>query len=204
MQDVVVLDVLVRVEVKPALAALVLGPRIPGERERLHAAVGKFDEVLLQGIEAEGVFHLERGELAVRPVGLDEELAVLAKEARRHAVIVEARVVEVAEHGGVGRVRHGVAVLGRAPERRLAAMAAGAGLAADEGRRRRRDFGAGGEKVAQAVGREIERDAARDQDDSDSRGDDRSSAAAGAGRPARRAAGGAGSRFTGAGAGLGR
>ena len=133
-QDVVVLDVLVGIEVEPALAALVLRPRVPGERERLHAAVGEFDEILLQRIEAEGVFHLEGRELAVRPVGLDEELAVLAEEARLHAVIVEARVGEVAEHRGVGRMSHGVAVLGRVPQRRLAAMAAGAGLAADEGR----------------------------------------------------------------------
>ena len=90
MQDIVVLDLFVRIEVKPALAALFLRPAVPCDRQRLNSAVGKFDQVLLQRIDAERVFHLERGELAVRPVGLDEELAVLAKEARFHAVIVEA------------------------------------------------------------------------------------------------------------------
>ncbi len=178
MQDVVVLDVLFRVEVKPALAALRFRPCVPGERERLHAAVGKLDEVLLQGIEAEGVFHLEGGEVAVRPVGLDEKLAVLAEEPRVHAVIVEARIVEIAEHRGVGRVGHGVGVLRRVPERGLAAMASGAGLAADEGWRCR-DVGAGCEgRVPQAVGREIERDAACDQQRDSDRGEDRHGASA--------------------------
>ena len=79
-QDVVVADLLVRIEVEPALAALVLRPAVPGDRERLQPAVGKFDQILLQRIEAERVFDLERGELAVRPVGLDEELAVRRKK----------------------------------------------------------------------------------------------------------------------------
>jgi hypothetical protein len=70
-QDVVVLDVLVRIEMKPALAAVALRAAVPGDREGLQAAVGKFDEILLQRLDAEGVFHLERGELAVGPVGLD-------------------------------------------------------------------------------------------------------------------------------------
>ena len=89
---------LVRVEVEPALPALVGRPAVPGDRQRLQAAIGKLDQVLLQRIEAEGVLHLEDGELAVGTVGLDEELAVLAKEARAHARVVEAGVVEVAEH----------------------------------------------------------------------------------------------------------
>jgi hypothetical protein len=37
---------------------------------------------LLQRIDAERVFHFKNGELAVRPVGFDEEFAALAKEAR--------------------------------------------------------------------------------------------------------------------------
>ena len=40
-----------------------------------------------------------------------------------HAEIVEARIVEVAEHGLLGRVRHGVRVLRAVPELRLAAVA---------------------------------------------------------------------------------
>ena len=107
-------------------------PAVPGDRQRLQPAVGEFDEVLLQRIDAEGVFHLERGELAVRTVGLDQELSVLAEEARMHAVIVEAGIVEIAEHRFVGRVVHRVLVLRAAPKLRLRLVAAGAGLAADK------------------------------------------------------------------------
>src|SRR5262249_12804643 len=86
-QHVVVLDLLVPVGMEPALAALLFRARVPGDREHLQAAVGKFDEILLQRIDAEGVFDLERRELAVRPVGLDQELAVAAEKAGTHAVV---------------------------------------------------------------------------------------------------------------------
>ena len=59
-QHVVVLDLLVRIEMEPALAALVLRPAVPGERQRLQAAVGKLDQILLQRIDAERVLDLER------------------------------------------------------------------------------------------------------------------------------------------------
>ena len=47
-------------------------------------------------------------------------LPSVAEEARAHAVIVEARIVEIAEHGLLGGVRHGVRVLRSVPELRLA------------------------------------------------------------------------------------
>src|SRR5262245_26476337 len=80
-QDVVVPDLLVGIEVEPALAALVLRAAVPGERQRLQAAVGKLDEILLQGIDTEGVFHVEGGERAVRTIGLDQKFSVPAEEA---------------------------------------------------------------------------------------------------------------------------
>ena len=138
MQHVVVADVFVGIEMEPALAAVSLRPRIPGQRQRLHAPVGKLDEILLQWIEAESVFHLESRQLAVGTVGLDEELTVLLEETRVHAVIVEARIVEVAEHGLVAGVRHGIRVLRAVPERGLVAMAGGASVAADIGELRAR------------------------------------------------------------------
>src|SRR6516165_7672649 len=136
MQDVVVLDLLVRVEVEPALAALRFRAAIPGDRERLQAAVREFDQVLLQRIDAEGVFHLERGELAVGSVGLDEEFPLLAEEAGVHAVIVETRLVEIAEYRRVGRMVHRLLVLRHAPELRPRGMALGAGIATGECERR--------------------------------------------------------------------
>src|SRR5262249_46071967 len=59
MQNIVVLDLFVGIEMEPALSALLLGAAIPGDRQRLQAAVRQFDQVLLQGIDAEGVLNLE-------------------------------------------------------------------------------------------------------------------------------------------------
>ncbi len=133
MQRIVVADMLIRIEVEPALAALLLRAAVPSDGQRLHAAVRKLDEILLQGLEPERVLHLERTELAVRAVGLDEELAVLFEEAGLGAVIVEARVVEIAEHGVGARVGHGVGVLRGMPQLPRVLVTGDAGLAADEG-----------------------------------------------------------------------
>src|ERR1044071_10280147 len=81
LESIFVAYVFVRIEMKPALPALVLRPRIPGNRQHLDAPVGKLDHILLQGIETERVFDLKRCELAVRPVGLDKKLSILAKKA---------------------------------------------------------------------------------------------------------------------------
>src|SRR5262245_45384313 len=132
MQDVVVLDLFIRVQVEPALAALVLRPAVPGDRQRLQAAIGKLDEILLQRIDAERVFDLEGGKLAVGAVGLHEEFPVLAEEARTDAVIVEARIVEVAEHRRLGGMLHREPMLRSAPQLRLRLVAAGASPAAGE------------------------------------------------------------------------
>jgi hypothetical protein len=158
MQDVVVLDLLVRIEMEPALAALLLGAVIPGDRQGLQPAVRKFDEILLQRLDAEGVFHLERGELAVGVVGLDEEFPGLAEEAGVHAVMVKARVAEIAEHRLVGRMLHGELVLRCAPQLRFRPVTAGAALAADEGGCRN----GGGAGVC--IGQQLKCQAARDDD----------------------------------------
>ena len=124
-------DLLIGIEMKPSSSALVLGPAVPGERQRLDAAVGKFDQILLEGKNAEGVFDLELGELPVRPVGLDHELAVAAEEARLDPVMVESRAGKVTQHRLFRRMVHGELVVRAAPEFCLVLMAGGAGLAAD-------------------------------------------------------------------------
>ena len=114
-QFVAEIDLLVRVLPEPALAAGFLGPRIPGQRERLQAPARQLDQVLLQRLDAEGVLDLEVGELAVGAVGADEELAVAREEVRCNALVGELRVAEVAAHGLRGRVLHGARVLRRGP-----------------------------------------------------------------------------------------
>src|SRR6516164_3416646 len=134
MQRIVVLDLLVRIEMEPALAALLLRPCVPRNRQRLHTVVGEFDQILLERIDAEGVFHLKGGKLSVRPVGLDKECIISPKKAGARAVIIEGRIVEIAEHRFLVCVLHGVLVLRCAPKLRLHHMTARAGLAADERR----------------------------------------------------------------------
>src|ERR1700683_3652457 len=87
MQNIVVLDLLVRVKMEPALATPLLRSGIPCDGQRLNAAIGKFDQVLLQRRDAKRVFHLECRKLAVWIVGLDQVLSVLAEEARMNAVV---------------------------------------------------------------------------------------------------------------------
>src|SRR5262249_5286312 len=142
MQDVIVLDLLVRIEMEPALSALLLRAGVPGDRERLKPSVREFDQILLQRIDGEGVFRLERCELAVGAVGLDEIFPGLAKEAGLHPVMTETCIVEIAEYRCVGRMIHRLLVLGRAPELRFRGLASGAMVAADEYDRR----GGGAEK----------------------------------------------------------
>ena len=114
-QFVAEIDLLVRVLPEPALAARFLGPRIPGQRERLQASARQLDQVLLQRLDAEGVLDFEVGELAVGAVGADEEPAVAREEVRCNALVGELRVAEVAAHGLRGRVLHGARVLRRGP-----------------------------------------------------------------------------------------
>ena len=75
---------------------------------------------MLQRLDAEGVLDLKVGEVAVGPVGLDEKLSVLAEEARMHAVMVEARTGEIAQHRFVVCVLHGEPMLRAVPKLRFA------------------------------------------------------------------------------------
>ena len=46
-QNIVVLDLLVRVEMEPAVTSLLFRPAVPGDRKRLNASIWKLDQVLL-------------------------------------------------------------------------------------------------------------------------------------------------------------
>ena len=126
----------VGVEREPPLAPLGARPRVPGQAERLEPAARERHEVLLEGVDAEGVGDLELAGLAVRAVGANEELAVAAEERRRDAPVGDARLVEVAEDRLVGGGLHRAGVIGAAVRLRLLRVAADALRAADEGRGR--------------------------------------------------------------------
>ena len=60
---------------EPALPARRLRARVPGDAERLQAAIGKLDQTLLQRIDAEGVLDFIVAQFAVGPISI----GVLAK-----------------------------------------------------------------------------------------------------------------------------
>ena len=81
------IDEFIRIQMKPALPTLIRGPGIPGNTECLNTSVRKLDQVLLQRLYAERVGNLEISEFAIRPVGLNEILAVTFEKTRLHIAI---------------------------------------------------------------------------------------------------------------------
>ncbi len=134
-QRVGVRNLLFRVEMKPALAALLRGPRVPHHVQRLQTPPRKRNQVLLERRDAEGVGDRILVELAVGPVGPREELALPLEERRRDAVVGEAGAVEVAENRLLRRFLHREVVVRALPAALLFRVTARARIAADEGRR---------------------------------------------------------------------
>ena len=104
---------LVGQQVEPALALAV-----PRDLQRLQAPAGQRDQVLLQRRDAEGVAHLEVGQLAVGPVGAHDELVAALEEAGGDALMLERGVVEVAAHRLLGGRGHCLRVVRLLPLRR--------------------------------------------------------------------------------------
>ncbi|MOA04097.1 hypothetical protein D3C78_1236320 [compost metagenome] len=80
-QRIGVADLLFRIEMEPALSALIRRPAVPGDGQGLQTAVRKLHQILLQGFDAEGVADAELGQLAVGAVGKDEEAPIATVEA---------------------------------------------------------------------------------------------------------------------------
>ncbi|MNF66337.1 hypothetical protein D3C84_481260 [compost metagenome] len=120
-QRVLEVHALSRIEVEPGAFL-----HVPGHPEGLQSAAGGFDQVLLQGRDAEGIGHPEISCLAVSARGVDPEAAVLAEETSGFLVVLEAGVVEVAEHAGFARFLHGQLMVTALPVLGLLGMAAGA------------------------------------------------------------------------------
>ncbi len=126
-------EVLVRVEVKPSLAALRLGAGVPGDSERLITAAGECDEILLQRIDAECIGDFIVARDAIRPIGMGDKFVAGAREGGDGAEMLKPRAVEIAEDRGLRRLLHGLGVMRAFPAFGLGRMAAGASLDPDEG-----------------------------------------------------------------------
>jgi hypothetical protein len=114
-QHVVVGHQVVRVQVNPALTALLLRAAVPTDVECLQASARKLDQILLQGINTEGVFDRIVLKLAVGAVGAHHEFAVLAVEVGDDAKLLELRIVKVAERRILGRLLHCQVMMGAGP-----------------------------------------------------------------------------------------
>ena len=152
-------NLLLRVEVEPALPSLLRRPGVPADVQRLVPPAGERDEVLLQRIDAEGVGDRVFVELSVGAVGSNEELPVPLEERRRHAEVRERGVAEVAEDGLGGRLLHRAVVVRPFPPRILCRVAGSAGSAPHESRsqgqrRRGRRPGGSGRRLPPAPARE--------------------------------------------------
>src|SRR5271157_4601373 len=83
------------IEVEPALADVVLGSRIPSHNVSLHSTVRKWDQILLQRRDTEGIRKLVILQLAVGAVGANVKLAVFLEEAGSFALVGKVCVVEI-------------------------------------------------------------------------------------------------------------
>src|SRR5262249_41353823 len=98
MQRVAGFELLTRVEMEPALTALLFRAAIPGDAERLIASPGKGDQILLQRIYPEGVGDRMVVRRAIRTVGADHEFVAIAEKGRRDTEMLEPGAGEIAEH----------------------------------------------------------------------------------------------------------
>ena len=129
-QWVLEVHALAGIEVEPAVF---LG--IPGHTQGLQATVADFDQILLQGRDAEGVGNLEVGSLALDARRVDPELIAPAKEPGGLAFVLERCIIEIGRHGGRCRLLHRQLMVRTLPVLGLGLMATLALLLVDHLRR---------------------------------------------------------------------
>ena len=99
MQLIGMIHLFLRIKMKPTLPPFGLRSTVPGNTERLIAASGKFDQILLQGFHTKRISNRVIRQFTVRAIGTHHKFAVSLKESRFDIVMFEFSVVEIAEHG---------------------------------------------------------------------------------------------------------
>lgn len=89
---------------------------VPRNAKHLHSAVRELDHILLEWVNAEGVFDLEVLIGAVWPLGIHHILAVTGEEPCSDAEPLEGRIVEVAKHRFGGGDFHRAIVVRAVPQ----------------------------------------------------------------------------------------
>jgi len=125
------LDLLAGIKVEPALAALLFAARIPSYDKTLETAVGKWNQILLQGVDAEGIRKVEVLKLAVGAFGMNVKLGIFLIEGGSNSVLGKVSIAEVSQDSGVIRQLHSLSVMGTAPGFVLFGVALGTALLAD-------------------------------------------------------------------------
>ena len=93
MQFIARTDGLVRVQVIPALAALVLRPAVPDDAQCLQPATGQLNQVLLEGVNPERVGNGVVRQFAVGAVGADMVGTALAVKGGGGTKVLEGGVI---------------------------------------------------------------------------------------------------------------
>jgi hypothetical protein len=133
MKGIVVLDLLIRIEMKPPLSSLLGRPCVPGKTQGLEAPSGKGDQVLLERFEAEGVGNLVLLKFALRSVGSDQELFLAFEEDGGDSVVGKGGIVKITQDCTLVGDLHGQIVVGVFPKVNLPGVALDAGLSAHKG-----------------------------------------------------------------------
>ena len=93
------------------LAAGRRGAAVPHDVQCLVAPVRKSDQVLLQGVESEGVCDFELPQLAARVIRLDQVLVVLAEKTAGEAAVFKADAGKIPQYVSFHRRQHGLVVV---------------------------------------------------------------------------------------------
>ena len=83
-------DSLFRIKVKPAFFR-----GIPSDDQGLETSSGKFDQVLLKRLDAEGVLDFEIGHPTFRAFRVNEEFGSFFEESRCYPELGEASIIEI-------------------------------------------------------------------------------------------------------------
>lgn len=78
--DIVVRDILIRVEVNPALTSFLERPTVPANTQHLITSARKFDQILLEGSDTERLCDCIVLEHPVRPIRPHDEFSLALKE----------------------------------------------------------------------------------------------------------------------------
>ena len=126
-------DLLMGIQMEPPLTSSCGSAAVPGAAQGLITPIGKGDQILLKRVYAKCIGNFVLVSLTVRAIGAHKVFAIMSEKRRRHTVLLEDRIIEVAKDRGIVGRLHGEGVIGAFPRFNLPWVAGNTGLAADVG-----------------------------------------------------------------------